>query len=1295
MAPPERSELRLRLAELSVRDQKRIGSRLDRGGRAPDVELLVGIAAEIEQAECRLAQRRASLPPITYPAVLPITDRHDDLVAAIRDNQVVIVAGETGSGKSTQLPKFCLELGRGARGLIGHTQPRRIAARTIAERIASELGTDLGTTVGYTVRFTDRVSDDTFVKVMTDGILLAEIQRDRMLSRYDTLIIDEAHERSLNIDFLLGYLKQLLPRRPDLKLIVTSATIDTARFSAHFGDAPVIEVTGRTYPVEVRYRPIGDDTDDDRDQVQAVCDAVDELADEGPGDVLVFLSGEREIHDAADALRKLERRNTEVLPLYARLSAAEQHRIFQPHTGRRIVLSTNVAETSLTVPGVRYVIDSGVARISRYSHRLKVQRLPIEAISQASANQRAGRCGRVAPGVCIRLYADDDFAGRPEFTEPEILRTNLASVILQMTALGLGDVAAFPFLDPPDGRAIRDGIALLEELGALELAPDDDASPSPGHARRLTPLGRRLAQLPIDPRLGRMVLEADRHGCVREVLIIAASLSIQDPRERPTAALQAADESHRRFATDGSDFLAMVKLWDHLRERQRELSSNQFRKLCRTEFLNYLRVREWQDLFSQLRQVAGSLGVRSGLEAGHPDRVHQAMLSGLLSHLGMRDGESREFRGARGSRFVIAPGSSLAKKPPRWIMAAELVETNRLWGRTAANIQPEWAEKVGAHLTKHSYGEPRWDDRSGRAVTTERVSLYGLPIVTGRQIGYDRVDPAAAREMFIRHALIEGDWRTHHAFFAENQAFIAETRALADRVRRGDLLNDVTVFTFYDRRIGADVVSTRHFDQWWKKEKSKNPQLLHMTMDALTDGASGVLDPDDFPDTWQYDDLVLPITYRFEPGQIGDGVTVHVPLSVLNRITPEGFDWQVPGLQDELVEAMMWTLPKPLRRALMPIAETARSASTRLDPTAGWMADNLATVLTSMAGERVRSADFDLSRVPPHVRIMFSIEEDDGRVLATGTDLDALRKLLGGRLRAAIADTASGLERVGIGAWDFGDLPRVVETDRAGHIVRGYPALIDDGESVSIRVFTNADIQSRVMRAGVRRLLLLSVPVAQKPLERAVGNNARLAISGQLGLTVGELIDDCVVAAADHLMAGHGAIPFAESEFVALRATAKEHLARVAADALAAACDVVVAAAEVQTVLDRLVTPPVHASVADARAQLGRLVRPGFVTTAGVRRLGDIVRYVRGIGRRMDKVVADPRLDQQRMREINALEDRYEAVLKRLTRGQITADVIDIGWMIEELRISMFAQVLGNARSVSAKRISRAMDHIG
>ncbi|HEY7175034.1 MAG TPA: ATP-dependent RNA helicase HrpA, partial [Micromonosporaceae bacterium] len=849
-----------RLPELTIRDRHRIGRRLEgiqrgRGGAKPGS--LASVAAAIDAAVVRRAARAASVPAITYPPLLPVSQRKDDIAAAIRDHQVVIVAGETGSGKTTQLPKICLELGRGVDGLIGHTQPRRIAARTVADRIADELGTELGATVGYKVRFTDQVRADTLVKVMTDGILLAELQSDRLLEQYDTIIVDEAHERSLNIDFILGILKQLLPRRPDLKLIITSATIDPDRFSRHFGDAPIVEVSGRTYPVEVRYRPLmpeppeQDDLDepavlaaprrdaaapsrgeaqpvDDaepRDQITAICEAAIELQAEGSGDILVFLSGEREIRDTAEALTALALRHTEILPLYARLSIAEQHRVFAAHTGRRIVLATNVAETSLTVPGIRYVIDPGTARISRYSHRLKVQRLPIEPISQASANQRKGRCGRTSDGICIRLYSESDFDARPEFTEPEILRTNLAGVILQMTAYRLGDIASFPFIDPPDRRNIADGVALLHELGAFADGGATDAG-----AERLTALGRRLAALPVDPRMARMILEAERNGVIREVMVIAAALSIVDPRERPTDRQQAAAEKHARFTTPESDFLAYLNLWTYLRERQRSLSGNQFRKMCRAEFLNYLRVREWQDIYAQLRQMVATLGVHVPREPdlpAEPDtvKIHQSLLAGLLSHIGLKDvsGGPRDARrradylGARGARFAIAPGSSLFRSQPQWVLAAELVETSRLWGRVVAKIEPEWAEALAGHLVKRTYSEPHWERKRAAVMASEKVLLYGVPLIAARRVNYGRIDPQLCREEFIRHALVEGDWDTHHAFFRENQDLRDEIEELEHRARRRDILvSDEDLYAFYDARIPPDVVSGRHFDTWWK-----------------------------------------------------------------------------------------------------------------------------------------------------------------------------------------------------------------------------------------------------------------------------------------------------------------------------------------------------------------------------------------------------------------------------------------------------------------------------------------------
>ncbi|HWT22255.1 MAG TPA: ATP-dependent RNA helicase HrpA, partial [Solirubrobacteraceae bacterium] len=960
------ADLRAQLGELTLRDEHRLGRRLERLRGGGDAAGRAKLEAEIERARARVERRRAAVPPVSYPPELPVSARRDDLLAAIRDHQVVVVAGETGSGKTTQLPKLCLELNRGVRGAIAHTQPRRLAARTVAERIADELRVPLGEAVGYAVRFSDRSREDTLVRVMTDGLLLAGIQHDPQLRRYDTVIVDEAHERSLNIDFLLGYLARILPKRPDLKLIITSATIDPERFARHFGGAPVVEVSGRTYPVEVRYRPLvepgggGDDEDEDmdldRDEIEGVGDAVDELLREAPGDILVFLSGEREIRDTADALTGRLGPGVEVLPLYARLSTSEQQRIFRPHARRRVVLATNVAETSLTVPGIRYVVDAGTARISRYSARLKVQRLPIERISQASADQRKGRCGRTSEGICIRLYSEEDFAARPRYTDPEILRTSLASVILHMAAIGLGDVEDFPFMDPPDRRQVRDGVNLLQELGALD--------PGKDRGRRLTPLGRRLAQIPLDPRFARMVLEAGRLGCADEVIVIAAGLSIQDPRERPQDRRATADQLHARFKDERSDFLAYLALWRYLREQQRELSNNQFRKKVRAEFLHYLRIREWQDLVGQLRHAAKDVGMTINKAPAEPDDVHVALLSGLLSHLGLRDAQRREYQGARGARFAIFPGSALARKQPAWVMVAELVETSRLWGRTAAQIQPRWVEPLAGHLLRRTYEEPRWDPKRGAVVATERVTLYGLPIVAGRTVAYGRIDPAASRELFIRRALVEGEWETRHDFFHANRRAVEEVEALEDRARRRDILvPDQVLFDFFDARIPADVVSGTHFDRWWRDERRRDPERLSYTRELLVNPeAASSLDPRARPRAWRQGDLTLPLSYRFEPGTEHDGVTVHVPLTALGALRPDGFEWLVPGFRVELVTALIRSLPKELRRRLVPAPDVAAQAVERMEPRREPLLDALSAELERSRGVRIPRDAWDLAR---------------------------------------------------------------------------------------------------------------------------------------------------------------------------------------------------------------------------------------------------------------------------------------------------------------------------------------------
>ncbi|HEY2263012.1 MAG TPA: ATP-dependent RNA helicase HrpA [Streptosporangiaceae bacterium] len=1241
------------------------------------------------------AARRAALPPITYPAELPVSQRKDEIARVIRDHQVVIIAGETGSGKTTQIPKICLELGRGIEGQIGHTQPRRLAARTVAERIAEELGTPLGEAVGYQVRFTDVSARDTLVKLMTDGILLNELARDRDLSRYDTLIIDEAHERSLNIDFILGYLRQLLPRRPDLKVIITSATIDPERFAAAFGGAPIVEVSGRTYPVETRYRPL----DEDGDQGQAISDAIDELSGEGPGDILVFLSGEREIRDTADLLSGRDR--LDVLPLYGRLSAAEQHRVFdrRPSSSltRRVVLATNVAETSLTVPGIKYVVDPGTARISRYSRGTKVQRLPIEPISQASANQRQGRCGRTSDGICIRLYSREDFESRPEFTDPEILRTNLASVILQMAAIGLGDVPKFPFIDPPDARNIADGLTLLAELNAFKNG-------------RITGLGRKLARLPVDPRIGRMILEADRNGCVREVLIIAAALSIQDPRERPLEVQQAADDKHRRFADPDSDFVTFLNLWDYLAERQRELSSSAFRRLCRAEFLNYLRVREWQDLQGQLQRLAGDLGVTVTSTSAERTRLHLSLLAGLLSQIGMKSEPLRaaapaaagtpgrrpraEYLGARNARFAIFPGSALTRKAPDWIVAAELVETSRLWARTVARIEPEWVEPLARHLVRHSYSEPHWEKKQGGAVALEKVTLYGVPLVTDRKVPYGRIDPAAARELFIRHALVEGDWQTSHRFFAENRQLLAEAAEVEHRARRrGLVVGEDELFAFYDTRIPAEVVSAQHFDTWWKQARRADPGLLTFKASDLLSEDAAEVSADAYPDVWTSETAGLApaaLSYAFEPGSETDGVTADIPLSRLNQVNAAEFSWQVPGLRTELVTEMIRSLPKALRRDLVPAPDVAREVVARLGPPAGDLRDAVARELRALRGVDVPRDAWDLGKLPRHLRITVRVTDGD-RVLAEGKDVAELQRELRPRLRDVLSRAAAGITRTGLTSWNFGALPKVF---REGTVV-AYPALADAGETVDVRLFETEGAARAAMWAGTRRLILLGAPSPVKSIAGSLPTRAKLALSHNPHGGVAALFADCISCAADYLMAEAGGPAWDADGFGRLSAAVRSRLREVTAEVVTQVEAALRLAHSVGARLDDLRAAPVQPAVDDLREQLSGLIYAGFVTATGYRRLPHLTRYLRGMERRLDKLPENPGRDAAGMAVARRAEQAYrEAVAALPPARRSGADAAEVRWMLEELRVSLFAQALGTQAPVSETRILAALSRL-
>ena len=1370
------AQLRARLPELMLADQRRLARRADRAAALREADArtqaIAELQADVAAAEQRMQARLAAVPVVSYPPELPVSQRKDELAAAIADHQVVIIAGETGSGKTTQLPKICLELGRGVKGQIGHTQPRRIAARTVADRIAAELNTELGAAVGYKVRFADTSSDSTLVKVMTDGILLTEMQRDRQLLRYDTLIIDEAHERSLNIDFILGYLKQLLPRRPDLKVIITSATIDPERFSRHFGAAesgmqsggagsaafsggsgqrsggraaPVIEVSGRTYPVEVRYRPLADPDQPDtepRDQIQAICDAVAELRAEGPGDILVFLSGEREIRDTADALA--DQPDLDVLPLYARLSAAEQYRVFQPHRGRRVVLATNVAETSLTVPGVKYVIDPGAARISRYSQRTKVQRLPIEAISQASANQRKGRCGRTSDGVCIRLYSEEDFGSRSEFTDPEILRTNLASVILRMAALDLGAVADFPFVDPPDSRNVADGLRLLEELGAVASGGREGKD-----GIKLTETGRKLADLPVDPRLGRMILQAGPNGCVREVLVIASALSIQDPRERPADARDAADAMHRRFAEPGSDFLALVTLWDYLRDQQRHLSGSAFRRMCRREYLHYLRVREWQDVYGQLQQAARDLGIIIGRDHEHSrhkpaasgsnrpggappgrsneprdarpaaeqdgrysadlaDRVHQSLLAGLLSHIGMQDSDRKasdrqagdrkasepnrrrgpvEFAGARGARFAIFPDSALARKPPRWVMAAELVETSRLWARTVARIEPEWAEPLAGGLVRRSYSEPHWDSKRGAVLAAEKVSLYGLPIVPARQVNYGRIDPVAARELFIQHALVEGDWQTHHGFFARNQRARDEAEDLERKARRRGLVaDDAAVFDFYDSRIPKSVTSARHFDSWWKNARAGNPGLLELSPDDLAGPAAGEIRADDYPASWGE----FPLSYEFAPGEADDGVTADIPLQDLFDGNEVDLSWQVPGMRLELVTELIRGLPKELRRAFVPVPDTAKAVLARLGAPHGDLLDALSAELGRIGGLRIPRSAWDLSALPAYLRIGYRVLDGDA-VVATGKDLDELRGQLRSRMNEALNAAAASLTRTGLRAWDFGTLPRVFSSGQ----VRGYPALVDTGNAVDIRLFETEAEADEAMLLGTRRMLLTAVPSGVRSIAGRLPVAAKMAMSRHPYSGAVALLDDCAACAADQVIADAGGPAWDADGFARLVEAARSALAPGTARILDVVAQILAEAHEVEIRLANAdnPVPALAPALADVRVQFAALIYPGFVAQTGARRLPDLLRYLRAIVRRLDKLPGEQGRDAERMAAVQRVAARYQAVLSELpTADRRRPDVLAVRWQIEELRVSLFAQVLGTPGPVSEKRIMTALD---
>lgn len=1192
---PLQQSLFSQLNDIMLVDQRRLSARIRGIGKIKSQEAQQAVAAEIqqqiEQARLRVEQRKSAVQnPIVFPESLPVSQRKVEIQKLLSEHQVIVVAGETGSGKTTQLPKMCLELGFGNLGMIGHTQPRRIAARSVAARIAEELETELGGLVGYKVRFNDQISDDTQIKLMTDGILLAEIQNDRFLNQYSCLIIDEAHERSLNNDFILGYLKQLLPRRRDLKLIITSATIDVERFSKHFNNAPIIEVSGRTYPVEVRYRPVVEE--DDQDQLQGILNAVDELQAEGRGDILIFMNGEREIRDTAEALQKQNLKHTEILPLFARLSAQEQNKIFHPSGLNRIVLATNVAETSLTVPGIKYVIDPGTARISRYSYRTKVQRLPIEPISQASANQRKGRCGRVSEGICIRLYSEEDFNSRPEFTDPEILRTNLASVILQMTALGLDDIEAFPFVDAPDKRHIQDGVKLLEELGAFETVQTKS-----GEKRLLTRVGRQLAQIPVDPRLAKMILSAVNFGCVYEMMIIVSALSIQDPRERPQEKQQASDEKHRRFADKKSDFLAFLNLWRYLQEQQKALSKNQFRRQCQKDFLNYLRIREWQDIYHQIRLTVREMGLPINSEKAEYQQIHTALLSGLLSHIGLKEAEKQQYLGARNAHFAIFPNSVLFKKQPKWVIAAELVETSKLWGRMVAEIEPEWIEPLAEHLIKKSYSEPRWSKSRGAVIADEKVTLYGVPIVAARPVNYGAIDPTVSREIFIQSALVEGGWNTKHKFFKENQRLVREVEELEHKSRRRDILvDDRTLFEFYDQRIGTEVVSQKHFDTWWKKAQQKDPELLNFERSFLINDDAEQVSKLDFPNFWHQGNLKLKLTYQFEPGTDADGVTVHIPLPLLNQVEMTGFDWQIPGLREELVIALIKSLPKSYRRNFVPAPNYAQAFLSRAMPLEKPLLDTLIYELRRMTGVTVEAEHWNWEQIPSHLKMTFRVVDENGKKIAESMNLDELKFNLKDRVQESISAVADdGIEQSGLHIWSFADLPQCYEQKQRGFSVKAFPAIVDEKDAVGIKLFETEFEQSMAMQQGLRRLLLLNVPSPIKYLHEKLPNKAKLGLYFTPFGRVLDLIDDCIACAVDKLIADFGGFVWNEAGFEKLRDFVRENLNEVTVDIAQKVEQILTLTYQLNQRLKGKMDFTMAFALSDIKSQLAGLVYQGFV----------------------------------------------------------------------------------------------------
>ena len=1301
--------LRQQLPKLTIADEFRFRRRLDKLGRAPKTQALESIAADITGAKGRVETRRARMPRLDYPAELPVSAAREEIAAALQAHQVIVVAGETGSGKTTQLPKICLEAGRGIRGTIGHTQPRRIAASSVAKRIADETGTQIGDAVGYSVRFTDRSGANTLVKVMTDGILLREISTDPMLRAYDTLIIDEAHERSLNIDFILGYLKQLLPRRRDLKVIITSATIEPGRFAQHFAvpgnpDVPIIEVSGRTYPVEVWYRPLtsrdAPDSEHDHadlDQIQGIDAAITELWAHERGDILVFLPTERDIRDTAEALKRRAAGGAEIVPLFARLSIADQQKVFSPSDGRRIVLATNVAETSLTVPGIRYVIDVGTARISRYSTRTKVNRLPVEPVSQASARQRAGRCGRVAPGVCIRLYSEEYFDSRDGFTDPEILRTNLAAVILQMASLRLGDVAEFPFVQAPDPRAIRDGLGTLLELGAIsetsiETAKDSDDRRPRSRGPQLTDVGRTMARLPVDPRLARMLVEARTLGCLDHVLVIAAALSVPDVRERPVDAREAADTAHRRFVADKSEFLGHLMLWKYLNEQRKELSGNQFRRMCEREFLHFLRIREWRDLHAQLTRIVRDLDWQIPEVEVDPDAVHRSVLSGLLGNIAARNGDTREYSGARGTTLAIFPGSTLAKKPPAFLMAAEILETSRLFAHTVAAVDPLWAERLAGDLVKRTYSEPHWSQRRGAAMAYEKVTLYGVTLVARRRVDYGTIDPVLSRELFIRHALVDGEWTTTHEFFQKNRDLLDAVDDIEQRIRRRDIsITEDQLFDFYDTRVGADCVSTRHFDTWWKKTRRTEPALLDLDP---TQFATTVPNADkDFPPAWRQGEATLELRYRFDPTADDDGVTVVIPEPLLAHVRPAGFDWLVPGLRSDVATELIKTLPKQVRKTMAPASRFADLALSRLKPRSEPLVAGLARELSVITGSSIATSDFTPAALPKHLVMNFSVIDGSGHEVASGRSLPELRKKVtpGSGARTEKAPTFTDWTADGIGT-----LSDSITTTIAGQRVTRYPALLTvpagSRFAVQVTAATSAAERDRHLPVAAAALLDHRIPALTPKITAGLDPLGKLSLSQSPYRDRDRMVADCTFRAIRDAVADRISEVSAvrsPDDFGHLLAALSPKVRSTAPEHFSAA----IAALREVAPLRRLIDLHAGSAAADDVAeQLDHLIFEGFIAATPLSALRHLPRYLQAAQQRLDALPGGADRDAQGLRSIDRVIEHWNSRLTKVPAARRDAVNDEAQWMVEELRVGLFAQRLGTAYPVSEKRVIKAID---